>query len=140
MVSLKATPSQESQPQGAPEVASVLLVIQGSLFLIAGLSALPFGIVEPAMRGEGLATILLAAATFILARGVRRHRRWARRWTMVLEILGVVANLLLMLLPIGALRGPVPILTNLLLPAAVVVLLASRASRRDFRATGAHKT
>ena len=140
MVTSPATETQESQPQGAPEVASVLLVIQGSLFLIAGLSALPFGMVEPAMRGEGLATILLAAACFVLARGIRRRRRWARRSTTILEVLGVTANLLLMVLPIGAMRGPVPFLTNLLLPAAVVALLMTRSSRLEFRTTGTAKT
>lgn len=139
MVSLKATPSQESQPQGAPEVAAVLLVIQGSLFLVAGLSALPFGIVEPAMRGEGLATILLAVACFVLARGIRRRGRWARRSALMLEVLGLMANLLLMVLPIGAIRGPVPFLTNLLLPAAIVALLMTRSSRLEFRATRASK-
>jgi len=35
-----------SQP-AAPQIASVLLAIQGSLLLVAGLSAIPFGIVEP---------------------------------------------------------------------------------------------
>lgn len=140
MVTPRATAIPESQPQGAPEVASVLLVIQGSLFLVAGLSALPFGIVEPAMRVEGLATILLAAACFILARGIRRRRRWARRSALVMEVLGVIANLLLMLLPIGAMRGPVPFLTNLLLPAAVVALLMTRLSRLEFRATRASKS
>ena len=140
MVTPRATAIPEGQPQSAPEVASVLLVIQGSLFLVAGLSALPFGIVEPSMRGEGLATIVLAAACFMLARGIGRRRRWARKSTLVLEILGMAANLLLLLLPIGALRGPVPFLTNLLLPAAIVIMVMTRASRLEFRATRASKT
>ncbi len=108
------------------EVASVLLVIQATLFLIAGLTALPFGIVEPWMRIEGLVTLLLAIATYVLARGVRRQRRWARRWTLVLEVLSLLGSLLLALLPIGAVRGPVPLLTNLVLPAAIVILLVRR--------------
>ena len=111
------------QPQGAPEIASVLLGIQGSLFLVAGLGALPFGIVEPWMRLEGLATLGLAGFTFGLARGVRRHRRWARRWTVGLEGFCVVGTLLLSLLPLDALNGPVPALTNLVLPAAIAGLL-----------------
>jgi hypothetical protein len=116
------------QAQGAPEIASVLLGIQGGLFLVAGLGALPFGIVEPWMRLLGLATLLLAGCTFWLARGVRRHRRWARRWTVGLEGFCVVGSLLLSLLPIGALNGPVPALTNLVLPAAIagLLLLGSR--------------
>ena len=111
------------QTQGAPEIASALLVIQGSLFLVASLGALPFGIVEPWMRLEGLATLLLAGCTYWLARGVRRHRRWARRWTVVLEGLCVVGALLLSLLPVESLNGPVPTLTNLVLPAAIAGLL-----------------
>lgn len=140
MATAPAPVTASTQTQGAADVASVLLVIQGSLFLVAGLSALPFGIVEPSMRGEGLATIVLAAACFMLARGIGRRRRWARKSTLVLEILGMAANLLLLLLPIGALRGPVPFLTNLLLPAAIVIMVMTRASRLEFRATRASKT
>jgi hypothetical protein len=119
----------EVQPtQGAPEIASVLLGIQASLFLVAGLGALPFGIVEPWMRVLGLATLLFAGCTFWLARGVRRHRRWARRWTVGLEGFCVVVTLLLSLLPVNSLNGPVPALTNLMLPAAIagLLLLGSR--------------
>jgi hypothetical protein len=119
----------EAQPtQGAPEIASVLLGIQASLFLVAGLGALPFGIVEPWMRLLGLATLLLAGCTFWLARGVRRHRPWARRWTVGLEGFCVVVTLLLSLLPVNSLNGPVPALTNLMLPAAIagLLLLGSR--------------
>ena len=124
--------AQSHQTQGAPEIASVLLGIQGSLFLVAGLGALPFGIVEPWMRMEGVATLVLAGWTFWLARGVRRHRRWARRWTLALEILCVVGSLLLALLPLDALRGPVPQLTNLVLPAAIASLLLMRSGREAF--------
>ncbi len=126
--------TEARQTQGAPEIASVLLGVQASLFLVAGLSALPFGIVEPWMRLEGLATLLLAGFTFWLARGVRRHRRWARMWTLILEILCVAGSLLLALLPLDALRGPVPQLTNLVLPAAIFGLLMSRSTRELFNA------
>lgn len=121
--------AEAQQTQGAPEIASVLLGIQGSLFLVAGLGALPFGIVEPWIRLEGLATLLLAGCTFWLARGVRRHRRWARRWTLVLEVACVVGSLLLSLLPLDALNGPVPALTNLVLPAAIAGLVLIRSGR-----------
>ena len=124
--------AQAHQTQGAAEIASVLLGIQGSLFLVAGLGALPFGIVEPWMRVEGVATLVLAGWTFWLARGVRRHRRWARRWTLILEILCVVGSLLLALLPLDALRGPVPQLTNLVLPAAIAGLLLMPSGRKAF--------
>jgi hypothetical protein len=126
MVNVQTPPTQEAQ-----EIASVLLGIQGSLFLVAGLAALPFGIVEPGMRLLGLATLVLAGCTFWLARGVRRHRRWARRWTLGLEVLCVVGTLLLSLLPVGALNGPVPTLTNLLLPATIAGLLLMRSGPRE---------
>jgi hypothetical protein len=122
----------DTQPQGHPQIASVLLVVQGSLLLAAGLSALPFGIVEPFIGAESLATVLLAGGIFLLARGVRRHRRWARKGTLVLEVLSVVGSLPLILLPIGAMRGPAPLLSNLVLPAAVWILLRTRSSLRVF--------
>ncbi len=87
--------STSVQSQDKVEIASVLLVIQGSLFLVAGLSALPFAIVEPSMRVEGPMTLLLAVGTFLLARGLRRHRRWARKGTLVLEVLTVIGSVFL---------------------------------------------
>ena len=115
-----------ASPSSTPEIASVLVVTQASLSLVAGLSAIPFGIVEPGFRVLSLVTILAAIAMFWLARNLRRQRRWARRWVIALEALSLAASLVLMLLPIGAVRGPVPILVNLVMPAAVVWLLWSR--------------
>jgi hypothetical protein len=43
---------------------------------------------------------------------------------------------LLMLLPIGSMRGPVPVLVNLALPAAVLWLLWSRSTRAAFARPG----
>ena len=117
----------------AAEIASVVLVTQASLSLVAGLSALPFSIVEPGFRVIGPATILIAITMFWLARNLRRHRRWARRWVIALEALSLVASLLLMLLPIGTMRGPVPILVNLVMPASVLWLLWSRSGRAAFK-------
>jgi hypothetical protein len=39
----------------------------------------------------------------------------------------------LMVLPIGAMRGPVPVLVNLVMPAAVLWLLWSRSGRAAFK-------
>ena len=122
------TPSTNS---GAAEIASVLVLVQASLSLVAGLSAIPFAIVEPGFRVLGLATILIAVAMFWLARNLRRGRRWAWRWLVSLEILSLAMTALLSLLPIGTIRGPVPLLVNLVIPTAVVVLLA--ATRSDAR-------
>jgi len=95
-----------ASPSSALEIASVLVVTQASLSLVAGLSAIPFGIVEPGLRVLSLVTILVAIAMF---------------W---------------MVLPIGAVRGPVAVLVNLVMPAAVLWLLWSRSGRAAFRKAG----
>jgi len=118
----------ESINDGASEIASVLVAVQASLSLVAGLSALPFAIVEPGFRVLGVVTILLASAMFWLARNLRRGHRWAWCWLVTLEVLSLAITALLTLLPIGAIRGPVPVLVNLVIPIAVVVLLAAAKS------------
>jgi len=123
-------------PSSASEIASVLVFTQASLSLVAGLSAIPFGIVEPGLRVLSVVTILVAIAMFWLARNLRRQRRWARRWVTALEALSLAASLLLMVLPTGAVRGPVPVLVNLVMPAAVLWLLWTRSGRTAFRKTG----
>jgi hypothetical protein len=122
------TPSSHSS---AAEIASVLVVVQASFSLVAGLSAIPFAIVEPGFRVLAVVTILMAAAMFWLARSLRGGRRWAWRWLLSLEVLSLAMTALLSLLPIGTIRGPVPLLVNLVIPTAVVVLLA--AARSDAR-------
>ena len=126
---LPAAASTAPYTPGASEIASVLVVTQASLSLVAGLSAIPFALVEPGLRVLSLLTILIAIGMFWLARNLRRQRRWARRWVIALEALSLVASLLLTLLPIGAMRGPVPVLVNLLMPASVLWLLLSRSGR-----------
>jgi hypothetical protein len=112
----------------AAEITSVLVVIQASFSLVAGLSAIPFAIVEPGFRVLAVLTIVLAGAMFWLARNLRRGRRWAWRWLVSLEVLSLAITALLSLLPIGSIRGPVPVLVNLVMPAAVLVLLAAASS------------
>jgi hypothetical protein len=136
ITSQAAVQSAPASPSSTPEIASVLVVTQASLSLVAGLSAIPFAIVEPGFRLLSLLTILVAIGMFWLARNLRRQRRWARRWVIALEALSLVASLLLMVLPIGAVRGPVPVLVNLVLPVAVVALLMSRSGRAAFRKAG----
>jgi hypothetical protein len=131
------TQNATASPSSAPEIASVLVLTQASLSLVAGLSAIPFGIVEPGFRVLSLVTILIAIGMFWLARNLRRQRRWARRWVIGLEALSLAASLLLMVLPIGAIRGPVPILVNLVIPATVLALLISRSGRRAFAPSAA---
>ena len=109
----------------AAEIASVLVVVQASLSLVAALSAIPFAIVEPGFRVLAIVTILIAAAMFWFARNLRRGRRWAWRWLVSLELLSLAMTALLSLLPIGTIRGPVPLLVNLVIPLAVLALLAA---------------
>jgi hypothetical protein len=127
-----AVTTETTATSSVPEIASMLVVLQASLSLVSGLSAIPFAIVEPGFRVLSLVTIAIAIGMFWLARNLRRQRRWARRWVIALELLSLVPTLLLMLLPIGAVRGPVPVLVNLVLPAAVLWLLWSRPGRAAF--------
>jgi len=129
-------PNSMPSAPSEPEIASVLVVTQASLSLVAGLSAIPFGIVEPGFRVLSALTILVAIGMFWLARNLRRQRRWARRWVITLEALSLAASLLLTVLPIGAMRGPVPVLVNLVMPAAVLFLLVSRSGRAAFAPPG----
>ena len=93
----------------------------------------PVVAVEPGFRVLSVVTILVAIAMFWLARNLRRQGRWARRWVTALEAISLAASLLLMVLPIGAVRGPVPVLVNLMMPAAVLWLLLTRSGRTAFR-------
>jgi hypothetical protein len=123
------TPSTHS----AVEIAAVLVVVQASFSLVAGLSALPFAIVEPGFRVLGPITIVIAIAMFWLARNLHRGRRWAWRWLVTLELLSLTMTLLLALLPIGTMRGPVPLLVNAAIPLSVLVLLAAGSGDRPER-------
>ena len=130
------TAKTPASPSSVPEITSVLVVTQASFSLVAGLSAIPFSIVEPGFRMLSLLTILVAIGMFWLARNLRRQGRWARRCVIALEALSLAASLLLMLLPIGAVRGPVPVLVNLVMPASLLWLLLSRPGRAAFRTAG----
>src|SRR5437879_2315143 len=136
MPSCSSSAKPAAAPSRVPEITSVLVVTQASFSLVAGLSAIPFSIVEPGFRMLSLLTILVAIGMFWLARNLRRQGRWARRCVIALEALSLAASLLLMLLPIGAVRGPVPVLVNLVMPASVLWLLCSRSGRAAFRRTG----
>jgi hypothetical protein len=107
-----------------PEAAFILLLIQAVLWAMAGLSAIPFAFAgEVFMLGLGIASLLLALATCLLAIGILWRRRRSRRWVIALEIMCLVGSLLVLVLPIGANHGPVAIMTNVALPIAVLVLL-----------------
>jgi hypothetical protein len=105
-------------------MAFVLLVMQAMLWTIAGLSAIPFALAgEIYMLALGIASLLLALFTCLLAIGVLWRRRRARRWVMALEIMSLTGSMLLLVVPIGANHGPVALLTNVALPIALILLL-----------------
>ena len=107
-----------------PEAAFVLLVMQSLFWAIAGLSAIPFALAgEVFMLVLGIASLLFALVTCLLAIGILWRRRRARRWVMALEIACLAGSLLLMVVPIGANHGPVALMTNLILPIAIILLL-----------------
>lgn len=121
----------EAESSSRPEAAFVLLSMQALLWAMAGISAIPFALAgEVHMLGLGIASLLLALATCLLAVGVLWRRRKARRWVLALEIVCLVGSVLLIALPIGANHGPVALMTNVALPIAVIVLL--RGQRQSF--------
>jgi hypothetical protein len=117
-----------------PEAAFVLLVLQATFWAGAGVSAFPFVLAgEVFMLGLGLASLLLAGSAVALAIGLVRRRRGARRWTLVLEWLSVAGSLLLLLVPLGANRGPVSLLVNVALPLAVILLLRGKRMKSEYQ-------
>jgi hypothetical protein len=124
-----ADPDQSSRPEGA----FVLLLLQSILWMVAGLSAVPFGLAgELHMAALGLVTLVFALATCLVAIGVLWRRRWARRVALTLEVVCIVGSALQLLLPIGANRGPVTLLVDVALPAALVWLLWGKKTRSLF--------
>ena len=124
-----AQPTQSSRPEGV----FVLLLVQSIFWMVAGLSAFPFAFAgEFHMIALGLASLLLALFTCLVGIGVLWRRRWARRTALILEIVCLVGAALVLLLPIGANHGPVAIMVNLALPAAVITLLWGKKTRTDF--------
>ncbi len=114
----------DSNQTSRPEGAFVLLLLQSIFWVVAGLSALPFGLGgELHMAALGLVTLMFALVTCLVAIGVLWRRRWARRVALTLEVVCVIGSALQLLLPIGANRGPVALLVDVALPVAVLWLL-----------------
>lgn len=116
-----------------PEAVFVLLLMQSIFWMIAGLSALPFALAgEVHMIGLGLVSLLLALCVCLVSIGILWRRRWARRTALILEIVCLVGSALVLLLPIGANRGPVALMVNVALPLAVLWLLWGKKTRSLF--------
>ena len=128
----RAEPADSNQTS-RPEGAFVLLLLQSIFWVVAGLSALPFGLGgELHMAALGLVTLMFALLTCLLAIGVLWRRWWARRVALTLEVVCMIGSALQLLLPIGANRGPVALLVDVALPAAVVWLLWGKKTRAAF--------
>jgi hypothetical protein len=122
-----------SDQSGRPEAAFVLLLMQSTFWFAAGLSAFPFALAgETWMAALGIASWVLASAGCLLAAGVVRRSRRARRWTLVVEWACLAGSTLLLVVPIGANRGPVSLMVNLALPLTVVALLRGKKMRAAF--------
>ncbi|HET7466800.1 MAG TPA: hypothetical protein VFL29_09040 [Candidatus Dormibacteraeota bacterium] len=116
-----------------PEAAFVLLLMQATFWLLAGVSALPFVLGgEPYMLLLAAFSMALAALGVWSGVGLVRRRGWARRTVLVVEWICLAGTLLQLALPIGANRGPVSLLVNLVLPAALILLLRGRSMRARF--------
>jgi hypothetical protein len=116
-----------------PEAVFVLLLLQAILWMVAGLSALPFALAgEVQMIGLGLATLLLALFVCLMGIGVLWRRRSARRAALVVEVICLLGAALTLLPPLGANRGPVALLVDVALPVAVIWLLWRRRARAVF--------
>ncbi len=135
MVTNNPGPAQvvDSDQTSRPEGAFVLLLLQSIFWVVAGLSAVPFGLAgELHMAVLGLVTLIVALVMCLVAGGVLWRRRWARRVALPVEVVCIVGSALQLLLPIGSNRGPVALLVNVALPAAVVWLLWGKRTRSAF--------
>jgi uncharacterized membrane protein YhaH (DUF805 family) len=114
----------KAETTSRPEAAFVLLLMQALVWLIAGISAVPFALGgELHMAILAPVTMLLALATVLCAVGVVWRRAKARGLAIGLEVVCLFGSMLLWLLPIGFNTGLVSTLVNVALPIAVIVLL-----------------
>src|SRR5258705_11310397 len=69
-----------------PEAAFVLLLMQSTFWIIAGISAFPFALAgESLMAVLGGASFVLAAFACVLAAALVRRSHWSRRWALAFE-------------------------------------------------------
>jgi hypothetical protein len=125
--------NDQNDQTSRPEAAFVLLLIQSTFWVTAGISAFPFVLAgEVFMAVLGAASLVLASLTVMLAISVVRRRHWSRRWTIALEAVCLGSSALLLAIPLGANHGPVSLMVNIALPLAVIVLLRGKRMRAAF--------
>ncbi len=116
-----------------PEGAFVLMLMQSTFWVTAGISAFPFVLAgEVYMAALGAASLVLACVASVLAIGLVRRWRRSRRWAIALEAACLVSSGLLLAVPIGSNHGPVSLMVNIALPLAVIWLLRGKRMRAAF--------
>lgn len=127
-----ATRDVTRSSQRLPQLLDVLrafVLLQGAMLLILALET----IVMVALSGPAIAgTFLLSAGasvlTFMTVKGLRKHRRWARRVTIFSEW-GLIAfatlDMVLTLILAGSLPPLIPLMVGFMIPIAVLRLLRS---------------
>jgi hypothetical protein len=115
-----------------PEMAVVLLIVQASTWVLAGVGAFAITFAEPPMALPAMLTAALVACALLLAAGLVARRRWARVWTLALEWTCLAGSLLLLILPIGAPHGLVSLMVDVGLPVAMLCLLSGPRGRSAF--------
>lgn len=109
------------------DLARVLLVFQGAILVATTIEALLWAAVFPGAAGAPALLSAATAMTILVGRArLRTERRWSRRLLYVVQgvILGVQAiDVVLSLILAGALPPLVALLTQLVLPIAVIAVL-----------------
>jgi hypothetical protein len=140
MTDLGQRPAARRGGMRAHDLACVLLLLQASMALVSSsivlsLAATGFPVPPGKLGAVGLLALIHPTFLVVVAIGVARAWRWARRAAIVFEsvtIAGTLLNLVLNVLPrVQTESGPLVLLVNLLLPALIVALLKSR--RRPWR-------
>lgn len=138
-----ATPTTGGKPSlalpdlGIVGLVRVLVLLQGAFALVSALEVAFFGLLlaSPALLPSVAATGGVAVLTLALPAGLRRRSRLARRVTLAVEVLVLLVALVdlgLSLALAHTFLDPMPALTRLAIPAAVVVLLRRPSVRAEF--------
>jgi len=128
---------------GVLELVQVLVLLQAGFALLSALEVSLAGLFTgtlPLLVPTVAVTAATALATLVLVAGLGRHSSLARRLVVVGEallVLGTLADLALALFLAGTLLDLVPMLTQLVLPVAVIVLLRKSRPRREPTPLGA---
>jgi hypothetical protein len=121
------------------DLVRVLVLIQGGIALVSTIEVLFWASFVDPTGTLGLSVLLtggVAVATLVLAAGLGRRFRPARRMVMGLEaiiLLFALVDLGLAVFMADRLLGLVPLLTRVVLPITVIVLLHRRPVRAAFR-------